>query len=81
MAAAGTPPPKVVMYISFTAATFRDAPVDFGSGDEVSAVDDRHTHSGNVSNGVVRFLCKWKALMAEAEPLCPLGSLRRPCSW
>ena len=48
------------------------ARVGFGSGDEVSAVVDRHTHSGNGNgNGMVRFLRNGKAL-AKAEPL-PIG--------
>ena len=50
----------------------RYAPFSFGSGDDVSAVVDRRTHSGNGSNGVVRFLRNGKALMAEAEPLLPI---------
>ena len=50
----------------------RDAPFGFVSGDEVSAVVDRRTHSDNVNgNGVVRFLRNGKAL-DEADPL-PVG--------
>ena len=60
----------------------RAAAFGFVSGDELSAVVDSRTHSGNGnSNGLVRFLRNGKALMAEAEPLCPLGSQRRPCWW
>ena len=63
----------------FYGGNYRAAPVGFCSGDVVSAVVDRRTHSGNGSNGMVRFLRNGKALMAETEPLCKLGSLRRPC--
>ena len=45
------------------------ASVGFVSGDEVSAVVNRRTHSGNGSNGVVRFLRNRKALMAEPLPI------------
>ena len=48
----------------------RAAPVGFGSGDEVSAVVDRHTNSRS-ENGVLWFLCNGKALV-EVEPL-PIG--------
>ena len=52
----------------------RSAPVGFGSGDEVSAVVDRHTHSGNGNgNGMVRFLRNGKALMSETERPLPIG--------
>ena len=44
---------------------YRDAPIGFVSGDEVRAVVDRRSGSGN---GVVRFYRNGKAL-AEAEPL------------
>ena len=55
--------------------TWRVAPAAFVSGDEVSTVVDRRTHSDNGSgNGVVRFLRNGKAL-PEAEPL-PIGFAR-----
>ena len=50
------------------------ARVGFGSGDEVSVVVDRRTHSGNDSgNGVVRFLRNGKALMSETERPLPIA--------
>ena len=55
----------------FYRGSHHDAPFGFANDDEVSAVVDRLTHSGNGSNGVVRFLRNGKAL-AEAEPL-PIG--------
>ena len=55
----------------FYGGKYRAASVDFVSGDEVSAVVDRRTHSGNGSNGVVRFIRNEKTL-EKAEPL-PIG--------
>ena len=55
----------------FNGGNICGASVGFVSGDEVSAVVDRLTHSGNGSYGVVRFLRNGKALEME-EPL-PIG--------
>ena len=55
----------------FYGGKYRAASVGFDSGNEVSAVVDR-THSGNGSNGVVRFLRNGKALAVELESL-PIG--------
>ena len=48
-------------------------PVGFRSGDEVSAVVDRPTHSGNDNgNGVVGFLRNWEGTGTGTAPV-PIG--------